>query len=455
MERARWWRVGVALRGCISLSSTRVRLIGAGAIAGPAGRMRGGPFVVRNPYPDLWPRDRLRRGFPRGQGSFAGRRLRARRRAAGQARPRHPARRDHGRPALGDEARPQRRLARRSPCSSPRRAQGRALEDRGDRHGAGDRDCRAAPHFDATVDKVLVADGAEVKAGDVLIKLDARQVDAQLAGAEAQLAKDQAQLEQSQRDVDALHRSGRRARRRRQLNLDNAKTAAATRQGRDPRRQGGDRQPARCSSAGTRSPRRFPAASASSPSRKATSPRPATTAPPASSPPSTRSRRSMSPSRSRRRCCRRCARRWRAAPRSWRRRRARSRSSTGKLAHPRQFRRPQRPARSSRAPSSTTPTRRLWPGQLCDLTLTLRIEPEHRRRAARGDPDRPERQLRLHRRRRRRACAARSRSAAPQDGETVVTKGLSGGETVVVDGALLLTEGSKVAKRATPPKGAS
>ena len=34
-----------------------------------------------------------------------------------------------------------------------------------------------------------------------------------------------------------------------------------------------------------------------------------------------------------------------------------------------------------------------------------------------------------------------------QGGETVVLKGLAGGETVVVDGALLLTEGAKVAAR--------
>ena len=35
-----------------------------------------------------------------------------------------------------------------------------------------------------------------------------------------------------------------------------------------------------------------------------------------------------------------------------------------------------------------------------------------------------------------------------QDGETIVLKGLAGDETVVVDGALLLTEGAKVAARA-------
>jgi multidrug efflux pump subunit AcrA (membrane-fusion protein) len=44
--------------------------------------------------------------------------------------------------------------------------------------------------------------------------------------------------------------------------------------------------------------------------------------------------------------------------------------------------------------------------------------------------------------------------ARTQEGETVVVKGLSGDETVVIDGALLLTEGAKVAARA-PSGGAS
>jgi multidrug efflux system membrane fusion protein len=83
------------------------------------------------------------------------------------------------------------------------------------------------PHFDATVDKVLVADGAEVKAGDVLIQLDARQTAAQLGGAQAQLAKDVAQLDQNDRDVtrytDLVARNATPI-----INLDNAKTASAT-----------------------------------------------------------------------------------------------------------------------------------------------------------------------------------------------------------------------------------
>ena len=82
-------------------------------------------------------------------------------------------------------------------------------------------------HFDATVVKVDVADGAAVKAGQVLFELDDRQAQAQLAVAQAQLAKDEAQLGQAQRDVtrytDLASRGATPI-----LNLDNAKTSAAS-----------------------------------------------------------------------------------------------------------------------------------------------------------------------------------------------------------------------------------
>jgi membrane fusion protein, multidrug efflux system len=82
-------------------------------------------------------------------------------------------------------------------------------------------------HFDATVMKVEVADGAEVKAGDVLFALDDRQAKAQLEMAKAQLGKDEAQLEQATRDVnrytELVARSATPV-----INLDNAKTATAT-----------------------------------------------------------------------------------------------------------------------------------------------------------------------------------------------------------------------------------
>jgi multidrug efflux system membrane fusion protein len=83
------------------------------------------------------------------------------------------------------------------------------------------------PRYDAMVEKVLVADGASVKAGDTLIQLDSSQLEAQLWGAKAQLVKDQAQLEQSQRDVtrdtDLVARSATPI-----LTLDQAKTTVAT-----------------------------------------------------------------------------------------------------------------------------------------------------------------------------------------------------------------------------------
>jgi RND family efflux transporter MFP subunit len=74
---------------------------------------------------------------------------------------------------------------------------------------------------DATVESVLVADGAEVKAGDVLARLDARQPQAQLRGAQGQLAKDQATLDQARRELATL-RAANPA-----VNLDAARTAVA------------------------------------------------------------------------------------------------------------------------------------------------------------------------------------------------------------------------------------
>jgi membrane fusion protein, multidrug efflux system len=82
-------------------------------------------------------------------------------------------------------------------------------------------------HLDATIKEVLVADGAAVKKDDVLFRLDSRQIEAQLKGAQAQLAKDEAQLEQNKRDVtrftDLVARSATPV-----VNLDNARTAQAT-----------------------------------------------------------------------------------------------------------------------------------------------------------------------------------------------------------------------------------
>ena len=55
--------------------------------------------------------------------------------------------------------------------------------------------------IDAQIEKIFAEDGAQVKAGDVLVKLDSRQIEAQIKQTEANIAKDQAALEQSQRDA--------------------------------------------------------------------------------------------------------------------------------------------------------------------------------------------------------------------------------------------------------------
>lgn len=56
--------------------------------------------------------------------------------------------------------------------------------------------------LDAVIDKVLVRDGQFVKAGDVLFQLDSRAAQAQVDQAAAALARDQAQLQNAQRNVE-------------------------------------------------------------------------------------------------------------------------------------------------------------------------------------------------------------------------------------------------------------
>ena len=80
--------------------------------------------------------------------------------------------------------------------------------------------------IDAQIESILVPDGAAVKAGDVLVKLDSRQVEAQIRQAQATLAKDRATLEQAERDVVRFNELVARQTGT-QVSLDNAKTAAA------------------------------------------------------------------------------------------------------------------------------------------------------------------------------------------------------------------------------------
>jgi len=79
--------------------------------------------------------------------------------------------------------------------------------------------------LETTIVQVHFEDGAKVSEGDVLFTLDARQIDAQIEQAEGMLAKDQAQLEGAQRDfrryTDLVGKGATT-----QVNLDNAKTQA-------------------------------------------------------------------------------------------------------------------------------------------------------------------------------------------------------------------------------------
>lgn len=79
--------------------------------------------------------------------------------------------------------------------------------------------------LETTIIDVHFEDGARVNEGDLLFTLDARQIDAQIEQAEGMLAKDRASLEGAQRDLrrfsDLVGKGATT-----QVNVDNAKTSA-------------------------------------------------------------------------------------------------------------------------------------------------------------------------------------------------------------------------------------
>jgi RND family efflux transporter MFP subunit len=79
--------------------------------------------------------------------------------------------------------------------------------------------------LETTIVAVHFEDGAKVNEGDLLFTLDSRQIDAQIEQAAGMLAKDQAQLEGAQRDLkrynDLIGKGATT-----QVNVDNAKTQA-------------------------------------------------------------------------------------------------------------------------------------------------------------------------------------------------------------------------------------
>lgn len=80
--------------------------------------------------------------------------------------------------------------------------------------------------IDSEIIEILFADGARVKKGDVLIKLDSRAIEAQILQAEGNVARDKAQLEGAERDLrrytELVAKNATPV-----TNLDNAKTQAA------------------------------------------------------------------------------------------------------------------------------------------------------------------------------------------------------------------------------------
>lgn len=82
---------------------------------------------------------------------------------------------------------------------------------------------------DAQVQEIRVADGAVVEAGDVIAVLDSRQIQAQIKQAEASLARNRTTLEQASRDVGRFEELVARASGTK-LNLDNARTQVAAAQ---------------------------------------------------------------------------------------------------------------------------------------------------------------------------------------------------------------------------------
>ncbi|MEH2508833.1 RND family efflux transporter MFP subunit [Nitrobacteraceae bacterium AZCC 1564] len=81
--------------------------------------------------------------------------------------------------------------------------------------------------IETTIVDVHFEDGARVKEGDLLFTLDSRQIDAQIAQAEGTLARDKSQLAAAERDLKRYTELiGKGA--TTQVNVDNAKTAADT-----------------------------------------------------------------------------------------------------------------------------------------------------------------------------------------------------------------------------------
>jgi RND family efflux transporter MFP subunit len=303
---------------------------------------------------------------------------------------------------------------------------------------------------DAAVDQVLVGDGAAVKSGDVLFKLDARQAEAQLKGAQAQLAKDQAQFEQAKRDVvrdtDLVARSATTI-----VTLDIARTAIATNQAAILSDQAAiDNLAAQLSwytisapisgrigtvaiKAGNIAKTGDNSAAGAFATINQISPIYVSFSVTQTLLPAIREAMANGAKVT-------------ATPQGS------NKHAEGKLAL---FENTVDPGTGTIMAHAIfdNADELLWPGQLCNLQATLRNEPDvvvaPREAIQIGQSGNYVFMIVDGAAHVQPIVAGRS-----QDGEVVVTKGLNGGETVVIDGALLLTEGTKVEAR-EPQKGAS
>jgi multidrug efflux pump subunit AcrA (membrane-fusion protein) len=115
--------------------------------------------------------------------------------------------------------------------------------------------------LDTEITEVLFSDGARVKQGDVLVKLDGRAIEAQILQAEGNIQRDKAQLEGAERDIrrytELVAKNATPV-----TNLDNAKTQAAVYAAAAEGRRSDPAESCTCSSAIRRSARRSPDASA-------------------------------------------------------------------------------------------------------------------------------------------------------------------------------------------------
>ena len=296
--------------------------------------------------------------------------------------------------------------------------------------------------LETTIVAVHFEDGAKVNEGDLLFTLDSRQIDAQIEQAEGVLAKDQAQLEGAQRDLrryNDLVGKGATT----QVNVDNAKTQSDILTGTIKADQAAlDNLKVQKSYTTIRAP--FSGRIGAANVKVGNFVRPADTRAACRHQPDGAGL--CDRSRFRSACWSTCASRWRRAPPAVTATiPGHQRSETGKVAM------------VENTVDATT-----------GMVTVRGIMNNENETLVAGNPGRDQARSSAARMRswcRRSPCSAaraaiscsssrtasprfsRSRSTAPSQGMSVISEGLAGGESVVVDGQLLLSDGTRVEPR--------